>query len=123
VGLLAAARVMSTHAHHDLLTVVPALQLYPVNCFKQSLPLVDVSNKPGPDPSISDEEVLRAIRDLYGPAVGTSEVANRLDVVTQTADKYLRRLHEEGLINTRKIGRVRVWWLSDDGEKQLTNHS
>jgi len=77
-----------------------------------------VPNRPGPDRQLNDVDVLDTIHDIYGPAVGTSEVADRLGVERQTADKYLRRLSEDGLVNTRKIGRARVWWLSDDGERQ-----
>jgi Mn-dependent DtxR family transcriptional regulator len=74
---------------------------------------------PGPDPQHGDLEVLRAVSDTYGPAVGTSEVAEHLDVKTQTAAKYLNRLSDAGLVHTRKIGRVRVWWLSDRGQREL----
>jgi Mn-dependent DtxR family transcriptional regulator len=80
-----------------------------------------VVDKPGPDRQLNDEDVLRAVRDLYGPAVGTSEVADELGVATQTADKYLRRLSKEKYVLTRKIGQVRVWWLSPDGEKRISN--
>jgi Mn-dependent DtxR family transcriptional regulator len=79
-----------------------------------------VAEKPGPDRQLDDEDVLRAVRDLYDAAVGTSEVADELGVATQTADKYLRRLSEQNYVLTRKIGQVRVWWLSADGKKRIS---
>jgi len=75
--------------------------------------------KPGPDRQATDEMILAAIRDHYSPAVGTSEVADRIGVKRQTADKHLRNLSDRNLVNTRKIGRVRVWWLSDEGRRYL----
>jgi Mn-dependent DtxR family transcriptional regulator len=72
---------------------------------------------------LEDIEVLRVIHNLWGPAVGTADVADELEVATQTADKYLHRLNDEGYVNTRKIGRVRVWWLSDNGKREITEPS
>ena len=80
-------------------------------------------SKPGPDRELDDVDVLRAVRDIYGPAVGASEVADELGVQRQTADKYLRRLAEEGYIRTRMVGQSRVWWLSDEGELKLSKRS
>jgi len=78
--------------------------------------------KPGPDRELDDIDVLGAIRDTYGPAVGTADVADELGVRRQTVDKYLRRLVDEGYVRTRKVGRSRVWWLSDEGELELAEH-
>ena len=81
-----------------------------------------MSPTPGPDREATDLRILRAIRDAYAPAVGTSEVAEELDLTRQAVDKHLRRLSEDGRVNTKKIGRVRVWWLSDDGRKWLAEN-
>jgi Mn-dependent DtxR family transcriptional regulator len=80
-----------------------------------------VVTKPGPDKQVSDRAILVAVRDLYGPAVGTSEVAEEVGVSRQTADKHLRRLESDGLVNSRMVGQVRVWWLDDDGERYLAD--
>jgi len=78
-----------------------------------------MSPKPGPDRTATDECILNAIKDAYSPAVGTSEIADRVGVQRQTADRHLRRLNDEDLVNTRMIGQVRVWWLSDEGRRYL----
>jgi predicted transcriptional regulator len=75
--------------------------------------------KPGPDRRATDERILAAIHDAYSPAVGTSEIADRVGVQRQTVDKHLRNLEDDGLVHTRLIGQVRVWWLSDAGKKYL----
>jgi len=74
---------------------------------------------PGPDREATDQRILEAIRNSYAPAVGTSEVADKLGVERQTVDKHLRKLDERELVETKLIGQVRVWWLSDDGRKWL----
>lgn len=82
-----------------------------------------MSPKPGPDRTATDESILKAIKDAYSPAVGTSEVAERVGVERQTADRHLRRLDEEGLVNTRMTGQSRVWWLSDEGLRYLDDRA
>lgn len=77
--------------------------------------------KPGPDREATDERILQAIRDAYAPAVGTSEIAEELNVERQTVDRHLRNLAEDGYVNTKKIGQVRVWWLADEGRKRLAD--
>jgi len=78
-----------------------------------------MSPSPGPDREATDKEILSAIQSAYSPAVGTSDVAERIGVERQTADKYLRELEESGYVNTRMIGQVRVWWLDDEGRRLL----
>jgi len=77
---------------------------------------------PGPDRKATDAKLMRAVRDSYAPAVGTSQIADELNVERQTADKHLRDLADRGLLNTKMIGQVRVWWLHDDGRKWLSEN-
>lgn len=79
-------------------------------------------NAPGPDREATDLKLLLAIRNAYAPAVGTSQIADELDVERQTADKHLRELADRGLLNTKMIGQVRVWWLHDNGREWLAEH-
>lgn len=76
--------------------------------------------KPGPNPSLDDIEILQFISDSYGPAVGTADIAEHFDVKTQTASKYLNRLSEGGFVETRKVGRARIWWLTPAGEREIS---
>ena len=79
--------------------------------------------QPGPDPAVTDLELLLAVRNIYGPAAGTSEVAESVGISRQAVEKHLHRLAGDGLLNTRKIGQVRVWWLADAGEQYIYDHN
>lgn len=78
--------------------------------------------KPGPDREVSDDDILRAIRDAYAPAIGTSDVADAVGISRQRVDERLRELDELGYVNTQKAGTARIWWLSDEGKKRLAEH-
>lgn len=77
--------------------------------------------KPGPDRTATDENILIAIRDHYAPAVGTSDIAETVGVARQTVDLRLRDLLEEGYVDSTKIGRSRIWWLTSKGRRSLSN--
>lgn len=81
--------------------------------------MLSMGDKPGPDREATNRDILSELRDHYSPAMGASEVADRLDVSRQTVDKHLRAMDDDGLVNTRMVGTVRVWWLSDDGKRFL----
>jgi len=74
---------------------------------------------PGPEREATDEKILTAIRNHYAPAVGTSDIAERLDVSRQTVDLHLRDLWEEGLVDSTKVGRSRIWWITSQGKREI----
>jgi len=80
---------------------------------------------PGPDPSVTTTDLLRAIRDAYPPALGTNDIAERIDQSQQVAHKHLSRLEDEQppLVESMKVGRARIWWLTDAGRRRLSNQS
>jgi predicted ArsR family transcriptional regulator len=51
--------------------------------------------------------------------VGTADIAEEIGVARQTADKHLRTLVDDGDVETEKVGKSRIWWLSTDGRKRL----
>jgi len=72
----------------------------------------------------SDEEVMDVIRDHRSPAVGTSDIADRVHVSRQAVDRRLRKLEEDGLVERYKPGRdvngialvrsvIRPWFQTD----------
>lgn len=71
----------------------------------------------------SELEVLRAIRDHYAPAVGTSDVAERVGISRQGADYRLRRLAEQGDVEKHEVGQSVVWWLTTQGRKRIDDGS
>jgi len=56
----------------------------------------------------SDAEILAAVR-AHEPAA-TSEVAGEVDMTRQGADQRLRRLRDDGQVNSKKIGASLVWF-------------
>lgn len=60
----------------------------------------------------SDEEYLDAVRKLE-PA-GTSDIADAVGVVRQSADYRLRKLEDEGAVTSTKIGNSLAWRLADE---------
>ena len=67
-------------------------------------------------PEHTDAEILAAVR-AHEPAA-TSEVANEVGMTRQGADRRLRRLRDEGEVNSKKIGASLVWFApKQDGEE------
>lgn len=73
----------------------------------------------GPGRELDDDKIMAFIWDSYGPAVGTSDIAEHFDVTDQTVRNYLTRLKEEGYVESRKVGRATAWWLTTDGERRI----
>jgi DNA-binding MarR family transcriptional regulator len=94
----------STSKHHRVTTYPSA------NC-------AAVEEKRGPDRNAEWVDVAEAMARAYPPALGTAEIAERLGVVRQTADRYLREMEEAALVEGRMVGTVKIWWLTDAGKR------
>jgi len=79
-----------------------------------------MAERPGPDKTVADEAFLRSIRNDYRPVRGTVGIANDIGMTQQGATQRLRKLEADGLVNTDKIGRSRIWWLTDAGRRYLS---
>lgn len=65
--------------------------------------------------SVSDDEVVRYLRESDKRVLTTAEVANGLDVSHRTALRRLSSLADEGRINRKYVGkRSAVWWATDE---------
>lgn len=78
-----------------------------------------MSGKPGPDPTVSDDEILRTVVLAYSPALGTSDVAEKVGISRQAMDRHLSRLESGGLLESKKVGPATIWWITDDGRAHL----
>ena len=67
----------------------------------------------------SEEEIMVAIRDHYAPAVGTKDIADRVGVSRQATDRRLRQMLEKGYVESTKVGRSRIWWLTTEGSRRI----
>ena len=60
------------------------------------------------------DDVRDAVRDGPDPVSTTGDVAEVLDISSESARGKLNELHEQGRIEKRKIGaRAIIWWVSE----------
>ena len=79
-----------------------------------------MTDRPGPNPSVSDKSLIRAILEAYPPALGTSDVAKKVDLSSEATRRHLNRLEEDGYLSTDMLGSVRIWWVTDQGRAYLS---
>lgn len=66
---------------------------------------------------ITDSDVLEALREQPDPVATTSELAETLDVSSETVRRHLSELHGKGLVDRKTVGaRAVVWWALDTGD-------
>ena len=68
------------------------------------------------DMAAPEEDYFHAICE-YSPAT-TSEIAKAVGVTRQGADYRLRRLREEGKVESQMVGNSLIWTLVDDQEAE-----
>jgi GTP-sensing pleiotropic transcriptional regulator CodY len=64
----------------------------------------------------SREAFLDALRTLDG-AGGTSEIANEVGCIRETAYKKLRAMRNDGLVNSRDVGGSLLWILKEERDE------
>ena len=65
--------------------------------------------------SVSDDEIIRQLRECPCPAYTTSEVAEYFEMSTQGMRNRLQALHEAGdLAKKQPSKRVVLWWVPED---------
>jgi DNA-binding transcriptional ArsR family regulator len=63
---------------------------------------------------VTDSDVLEALREQPDPVATAGELAEALDVSSETARRHLSELHEQGLVDRKTVGaRAVVWWALD----------
>lgn len=71
---------------------------------------------PGPDPEVTDQEILAVMRQRSEPFVTAPDVAQAVGLSRQRARLRLERLKDEGKIERAKVGgNAVVYWIPDDG--------
>ena len=55
--------------------------------------------------------------------VGTRDIADALGCVYDTAYKRLRKLEDEGRVESQKVANTRIWDLADDTETEIESGS
>jgi DNA-binding GntR family transcriptional regulator len=62
---------------------------------------------------VSDRELIEAGKASTGPAWTTREIAEQLNISTQTARERFRTLAEEGVVNSKREAGVTILWLPE----------
>jgi DNA-binding MarR family transcriptional regulator len=72
-----------------------------------------------PIPGKTDDEVLAAIESHHAPAVGVTDIADVLPVTRQAVYSRLQNLEADGLVESYKVSRDTVWYLTPAGRRYL----
>jgi len=80
-----------------------------------------VTAKPGPDPGVDDHTILQTLVSAYKPALSSTTVADRIGLSQQATSKHLKRLAEDDLVDSDKVGPARIWWITDEGRRYLNS--
>jgi len=68
----------------------------------------------GRNPRVTDTDLLDVFRSTTDPVLSTAEVADAVPIKRRGTLNRLRRLEEEGRLESKRIGgRNTVWWLAD----------
>lgn len=73
----------------------------------------------GPPVSDSDDEFLQWVAETDTPFAVPDDVLKKSSVQRKQTLVRLDRLVDDGLLNSRKVGRGKVFWLTDDGKSRL----
>ena len=66
---------------------------------------------------VTDSDVLEALREQPDPVATAGELAEALNVSSETARRHLSELHEQELVDRKTVGaRAVVWWALDTGD-------
>lgn len=69
----------------------------------------------GPDPIVSDEELMRQIKQAPNPFVTPSTLSERVDLSRQRVSQRLARLHkEEAQLAKEKMSGIVLYWLESE---------
>lgn len=70
-----------------------------------------MSDGPGREPMITDDEILEVFKSNPDPALTTSELAEVLPIGRRGILDRLKELEEQGVLKSKKVGgRSKIWW-------------
>ncbi|WP_367175654.1 MarR family transcriptional regulator [Haloarcula rubripromontorii] len=76
-------------------------------------------SKPGPDPTVTKIDVLKEIRLAYPPVQAPKDLAERLEISNTAVSNKLKDMEKNGWVESERVGRARVYWITDNGRAQL----
>lgn len=73
------------------------------------------NSNPGPNPSVTDDEILSVFEESSDPVLSTAEVTEELPLKRRSVYDRLKRLADDEMLKYKQIGgRNTVWWIPDD---------
>lgn len=77
---------------------------------------------PDPDPRYKEQTdgILYAFANENYRVLTTTEIANHLDIGRRQVERRLKDLNDLGIVESRKPGRTRLWWLEAEVEEPVT---
>lgn len=73
------------------------------------------NSKPGPKPSVTDDEILALFRESSDPVLSTAEVTEQVSLARRSVYDRLVSLRDEGRLASKEIGgRNTVWWIAEE---------
>lgn len=70
-----------------------------------------MSDGPGREPTITDDEILEVFMSVSDPVLTTSELAEVLPIERRGILDRLKQLEAQGTLKSKKVGgRSKVWW-------------
>lgn len=76
---------------------------------------------PGPEPKVSQAELLQEIRLLPDPVVTAKEITERVDLENATVNRKLDDLVESGYLKEKKVGASAVvYWMTEQGREKAS---
>lgn len=72
-------------------------------------------SKPGPKPSVTNDEFFTLFQEADDPVLSTAEVTDRVSLSRRSVYDRLQALREDGQLEGKQIGgRNTVWWVFDE---------
>ena len=75
--------------------------------------------KPGPDPKVTKLDILKEIRLAYPPVQTPKALSERLEISNTAISNKLEEIEDKGWVQSERVGRARVYWITDAGKAQL----
>jgi DNA-binding IclR family transcriptional regulator len=66
----------------------------------------------GKDRSVSDAELIKAIKHHPDPAVKSTELAEQLPLTSTRINELLKSLESEGILKKKSFGSANGWWVA-----------
>jgi len=78
---------------------------------------------PGRKPTVSDVDILRQFMLNRAPFIHPTELTETFDMSRQGVYNRLEKLDEKGLLDSKKTGGSRNYWITDEGRRCVSEHT